>query len=128
MADQAHVQLLARIDELARREGLLVAETGKARIYRDRVGGTVAWMPHGRGRLELTLIQIRMRSEARANQLHGLLVQSCDRTTADIPSHDLGLDADVAVDHWATLERDFFPRYLRAHREAQREAGQAPPA
>ncbi|MEO2104478.1 MAG: hypothetical protein ABGZ36_02430, partial [Actinomycetota bacterium] len=69
MAPSIEVQLLARIDELARREGLLVAETGKARIYRDRVGGTVAWLPHGKQRIELTLIQIRMQDEARANRL-----------------------------------------------------------
>jgi|GEM_PF-4557379 hypothetical protein len=123
MAPSIEVQLLARIDELARREGLLVAETGKARIYRDRVGGTVAWLPHGKQRIELTLIQIRMQDEARANRLHGLLVQTCDRTTADIPSNDLGLDAALAVEYWSRLERDFFPAYLHAHRDVQSSSG-----
>lgn len=122
MAPSLEVQLLARVEELARREGLLTAETSKARIYRDRVGGTVAWLPFGKQRLELTLIQIRMVSEARANELHGLLVQCCDRTTADIPSHDLGLDAEIAVEHWPRLEREFFPVYLAAHRDVQSEA------
>lgn len=119
MAPTPHVQLLARLDELARREGLVAADTGKARIYRDLVGGTVAWLPHGKARMELTLIQIRMSDEARANRLHGLLVQCCDRTTADIPSHDLGVDASLAIEHWDRLEQDFFPVYLATHREVQ---------
>lgn len=124
MADTLHAQLQARLDELARAEGLLVAETSRARIYRDRVGGTVAWMPHDRARVELTLIQIRMVSEARANDLHGLLVQCCERTTADIPSHDLGLDAQLALAHWDTLERSFFPLYLSEHRDVQSSQGE----
>ena len=41
MAPSIEVQLLARIDELARREGLLVAETGKARIAYDADALTV---------------------------------------------------------------------------------------
>ncbi|WP_341251573.1 hypothetical protein [Euzebya pacifica] len=123
MAPSIEVQLLARIDELARREGLLVAETGKARIYRDRVGGTVAWLPHGKHRTELTLIHIRIQAEARANRLHCLLLQTRDRTTPDIPSNDLGLDAALAVEYWSRLERDFFPAYLHAHRDVQSSSG-----
>lgn len=119
MAPSPQVQLIARLDELARREGLLTAETGKARIYRDRVGGTIAWLPFKNPRLELTLIQIRMSNEARANQLHGLLVQCCGKTTADIPSHDLGVDPQLVIEHWDRLEREFFPLYLKAHREVQ---------
>lgn len=115
----AHVQLLARVDELARREGLIAADTTKARIYRDRVGGTVMWLPHGRSRLELTLIQVRMAAELRAAQLHHLLAAAVDRDVAEIPSHDLGLDAAEAVAHWPALEQSFFPSYLAAHREVQ---------
>ncbi|HUG84972.1 MAG TPA: hypothetical protein VMM13_10425 [Euzebya sp.] len=114
-----HVQLLARLDDLARREGLIAADTRKARIYRDPVGGTVAWLPHGAERLELTLIQVRMAAEQRAQQLHQALAQASGRTVADIPAHDLGLDAEDVVSHWPALERDFFPAYLRAHREVQ---------
>lgn len=126
MAPTAQVQLLARVEELARREGLLTAETSKATIFRDRVGGTVAWLPKDNSRLELTLIQIRMVDEAMANRLHGLLVQCCDRTTADIPSHNLGVEAAIAVEHWARLERDFFPVYLAKHREVQAAQGRGP--
>lgn len=110
-------QLLALLDDLARREGLIAADTRKARIYRDPVGGTVAWLPHDEDRLELTLIQIRMAAEPRAQQLHQALAESCGRTLADIPAHDLGLDAADVIVHWAALERDFFPAYLTAHRE-----------
>ncbi len=113
------VQLLARVDELARREGLIAADTAKARIYRDRVGGTVMWLPHGKERLELTLIQVRMAAETRAMQLHGLLAQAVGTTPEQIPPHELGLDAAVAVAHWRTLEESFFPAYLTAHREVQ---------
>ena len=113
------VQLLARLDDLARREGLIAADTRKARIYRDPVGGTVAWLPHGRERLELTLIQIRMAAEPRAQQLHQALAEACGRTIAEIPAHDLGLDADDVLRHWPALDRDFFPAYLAAHREVQ---------
>lgn len=114
---QTQVALLARLDELARREGLIAAETRKARIYRDPVGGTVAWLPHGSGRLELTLIQVRMAAERRAEHLHRLLAESSGKAVEDIPGHELGLDAAEAVAHWPALERDFFPSYLRAHRE-----------
>ncbi|CAN5122337.1 hypothetical protein BH23ACT9_BH23ACT9_33170 [soil metagenome] len=113
------VHLIARLDELARREGLIAADTRKARIYRDPVGGTVAWLPRGAKRLELTLIQVRMAAESRASHLHELLARSCDRTIEDIPAHELGLTADDAVAHWSALERDFFPAYLSAHREVQ---------
>ncbi len=126
MAPTVQVQLLARVEELARREGLLTAETSKATIFRDRVGGTVAWLPKDNTRLELTLIQIRMVDENLANRLHGLLVQCCDRTTADIPSHDLGVDAGIAVTHWERLEREFFPVYLAKHREVQAGQGNGP--
>ena len=116
------VELIARVDELARREQLVVGETARARIYRDPVGGTVMWVPHAEPRLELTLIQVRMAAEAQADRLHALLAASTARTVDDIPAHELGLDAAVAVEHWPTLEQDFFPPYLTAHREVQ--AGQ----
>lgn len=114
-----HVQLLARVDELARREGLVAADTSKARIYRDRIGGTVMWLPHGRGRLELTLIQVRMAAESRADHLHGLLAAAVGRSVEDIPGHELGLEAEDAVAHWEALEEGFFAEYLSAHREVQ---------
>lgn len=114
-----HLQLVARLDDLARREGLIAADTGKARIYRDPVGGTVAWLPRSSDRLELTLIQIRMAAEQRAQQLHEALAQASGRTIADIPAHDLGLAAEDALSHWPALERDFFPAYLQAHRQVQ---------
>jgi hypothetical protein len=114
-----HVHLLACVDELARREGLVVADTAKARIYRDRVGGTVMWLPHGRDRLELTLIQVRMAAERRAAQLHELLASAVGKAVEDIPAHELGLGADEAVAHWDALEEAFFPSYLEAHREVQ---------
>ncbi|WP_370324287.1 hypothetical protein [Euzebya sp.] len=120
----SQVQLLARVDELARREGLIAADTAKARIYRDRIGGTVMWLPHGQGRLELTLIQVRMASEQRADLLHELLARCAAKSTEDIPAHELGLSADDACAHWATLEREFFGEYLMAHREVQ--AGHGP--
>ncbi|MEE8603470.1 hypothetical protein [Euzebya tangerina] len=117
------LQLLARLDELARREGLLAADTGKARIYRDRIGGTVMWLPLSEDRLEFTLIQVRMADDERAMRLHGLLAQCVDKPLEEIPPHRLGLDADVAVEHWPMLERSFMPGYLRAHREVQAAAG-----
>ncbi len=113
------IRLLACVDELARRENLIAADTTKARIYRDRIGGTVMWLPHGKQRLELTLIQVRMAAEQRAMQLHGLLAEATGRTPDEIPAHELGLDAQVAVDHWSSLEEAFFPAYLTAHREVQ---------
>lgn len=113
------VTLLARLDDLARREGLVAADTRKARIYRDPVGGTVAWLPLGGERLELTLIQVRMAAEQRAEHLHRLLAESTDRTVEEIPAHELGLDAEDAIANWDALERDFFPAYLTAHREVQ---------
>lgn len=124
---QTQVQLLARLDDLARREGLIAADTRKARIYRDPVGGTVAWLPHGQERLELTLIQVRMATEQRAESLHRLLAASAARDVEDIPSHQLGLDAVDAVAHWTALEREFFPEYLRAHREVQMSQGPVGP-
>ena len=121
------LQLLARVDELARREGLIVADTAKSRIYRDRVGGTVLWMPSAEDRLEMTLIQIRMADDERAMRLHGLLAQCVEQPREDIPAHRLGLEADIAVTHWAVLERDFFPAYLRSHREVQAAASSSGP-
>lgn len=118
-----HANLLACLDDLARREGLIAADTRKARIYRDPIGGTVAWVPHGRARLELTLIQVRMAAEQRAVGLHHALAQATGRTVEDIPAHELGLDAGDAVAHWAALERDFFPAYLAAHREVNAPRG-----
>lgn len=117
------VQLLARVDEFARREGLIVADTSKARIYRDRVGGTVMWMPHGQERLELTLIQVRMAAEPVAVQLHALLAQAVGKQVEEIPGHALGLGAAEAIQHWPTLEQGFFPAYLTAHREVQAAQG-----
>lgn len=119
----AQVHLVARVDELARREGLIATDTGKARIYRDPVGGTVAWLPHGRRRLELTLIQVRMAAEGRAQRLHDLLARSVDKNPDQIPAHELGLDAEEAVTHWQALDREFFPAYLAAHREVQKDRG-----
>lgn len=119
----ASLQLVARLDDLARREGLIAADTRKARIYRDPVGGTVAWLPHDAGRIELTLIQVRMAAEVRAHELHEALATACDRTIAEIPAHELGLDDADAIAHWPALERDFFPAYLQAHREVQAAAG-----
>lgn len=117
------VQLVARLDDLARREGLIAADTRKSRIYRDPVGGTVAWIPAGSGRLELTLIQVRMADEALADELHELLATASARPLAAIPAHALGLDADDAVAHWQALERDFFPPYLAAHRRVHARMG-----
>ncbi|MGI9018800.1 MAG: hypothetical protein ACR2HR_17130 [Euzebya sp.] len=114
-----HVQLLARVDDLARREGLVAAETSKARIYRDPIGGTVMWLPNGQERLELTLIQVRMAAEQRAHGLHALLARCMDTEMDQIPAHQLGLDAQDAIAHWPTLEDTFFPAYLSAHREVQ---------
>lgn len=119
----APVQLVARLDDLARREGLIATDTRKARIYRDPVAGTVAWMPAGRPRLELTLIQVRMADDALADELHGLLAAASGRPITAIPVHDLGLDAADAVTHWSTLDSDFFPPYLQAHRQVQARGG-----
>lgn len=118
------IDLIARTDELACREGLIATDTGKARLYRDPVGGTVMWLPHGQGRLELTLIQVRMVSEDQASRLHRLLAHSVAKTIEQIPAHYLGLDAAEAFTHWATLQHDFFPRYLEAHRQVQAGRGQ----
>ena len=116
------LQLLARLDEFARREGLIAADTAKSRIYRDRVGGTVMWVPQAEERLEFTLIQVRMADDERAMRLHGLLAQCVGRPREEIKPHRLGLDAAEAVEKWPVLERDFLPGYLRAHREVQAAA------
>ncbi len=119
----SQIDLIARADALARREGLIATDSGKARIYRDPVGGTVMWLPHGQGRLELTLIQVRMVAEDQASRLHGLLARSVGKTTEQIPPHYLGLDAAEAVSYWAALQQNFFPPYLEAHRQVQADRG-----
>lgn len=112
-------QLKIRLDEVARKEGMLVGETSKARIYRDRIGGTVAWLPHDGDRLELTLIQVRMADEAEADRLHHLLATCAGRDVDDIPAHQLGLPVADALGCWSTLAQQFLPDYLAAHRTAQ---------
>lgn len=117
MSDTA--ELRALLDELARKEGMLVGETAKARIYRDRIGGTVVWIPHDAERLELTLIQVRMADEARADALHSALAEAIGKPVEDIPSHQLGMSAAEALRCWTTLEHEFLPAYLQAHRDVQ---------
>lgn len=114
------VALLDLLDELAVAEDLRVAATRNARVYRDPVGGTVAWVPHDGSRLELTLIQVRLADDAEADRLHALLAECAGLRIDDIPGHLLGLDAETAGAVWPALRERFWPAYLEGHRSAQR--------
>lgn len=109
------------VDELATGVGLRIAATRNARVYRDPVGGTVAWVPHDGSRLELTLIQVRLADEPLADRLHAVLAECAGLLPDDIPSHLLGLDGAAAAAAWPQLVERFWPAYLDAHRAAQRE-------